>query len=47
MLTRNLVGYAASPDEKTRSYFIAEVVRCAFSFGCYQMIVFQSKSSHF
>ncbi|KAH6695687.1 hypothetical protein F5X68DRAFT_258242 [Plectosphaerella plurivora] len=39
----NLVGYATSPDENMRSYFIAEVVRCAFSYGCYQMIVFQGK----
>jgi hypothetical protein len=24
-----------------RSYFMAEVVRCAFSYGCYQMEVFR------
>lgn len=37
---RNLVGFAASRDERMRSYFIAEVVRCAYSYGCYQMEVF-------
>jgi hypothetical protein len=38
---RNLIGFAASRDMRMRSYFIAEVVRCAFSYGCYQMEVFQ------
>lgn len=38
---RNLVGFAASTDARMRLYFIAEVVRCAFSYGCYQMEVFQ------
>lgn len=27
-----------------RSYFVIEVVRCAFSYGCYQMEVFQGLS---
>lgn len=38
---RNLIGFAASRDIRMKSYFIAEVVRCAFSYGCYQMEVFQ------
>ncbi|KAK3294387.1 uncharacterized protein B0H64DRAFT_343731 [Chaetomium fimeti] len=38
----NLIGFAASRDMRMRSYFIAEVVRCAFSYGCYQMEVFQA-----
>ncbi|KEZ44060.1 hypothetical protein SAPIO_CDS3803 [Scedosporium apiospermum] len=36
----NLIGFAASTGERMRSYFVAEVVRCAFSYGCYQMEIF-------
>jgi hypothetical protein len=39
-MNRNLIGFAASTGERMRSYFIAEVVRCAFSYGCYQMEIF-------
>ncbi|KAK3356630.1 hypothetical protein B0T25DRAFT_537093 [Lasiosphaeria hispida] len=37
----NLIGLSASNDKRLRSYFIAEVVRSAFSYGCYQIDVFQ------
>ncbi|EAQ87647.1 predicted protein [Chaetomium globosum CBS 148.51] len=43
----NLIGFAASRDMHMRSYFIAEVVRCAFSYGCYQMEVFQAVLRNF
>ncbi|KAH6856157.1 hypothetical protein B0I37DRAFT_69827 [Chaetomium sp. MPI-CAGE-AT-0009] len=43
----NLIGFAASRDMRMRSYFIAEVVRCAFSYGCYQMEVFQAVLKNF
>ncbi|KAK0710610.1 hypothetical protein B0H67DRAFT_601597 [Lasiosphaeris hirsuta] len=38
----NLVGLSAANDNRLRSYFIAEIVRCAFSYGCYQIDVFQA-----
>ena len=44
---RNLIGFAASTDPRLRSYFVVEVVRCAFSYGCYQMEVFQGWSNPF
>ena len=44
---RNLIGFAASADPRLRSYFVVEVVRCAFSYGCYQMEVFQGRSIPF
>lgn len=43
-IDRNLIGFAAAADLRMRSYFIVEVVRCAFSYGCYQMEVFQGMS---
>ncbi|KAK4233354.1 hypothetical protein C8A03DRAFT_19560, partial [Achaetomium macrosporum] len=43
----NLIGFAASTDGRMRSYFIAEVVRCAFSYGCYQMDLFQAVLRNF
>ncbi|KAK0616157.1 hypothetical protein B0T14DRAFT_482257 [Immersiella caudata] len=38
----NLIGFAAARDEKMRMYFIAEIVRCLYSYGCYQMPVFKT-----
>ncbi|KAG7290235.1 hypothetical protein NEMBOFW57_000233 [Staphylotrichum longicolle] len=43
----NLIGFAAATDLRMRSYFIVEVVRCAFSYGCYQMEVFQAVLKNF
>ncbi|KAK4225617.1 hypothetical protein QBC38DRAFT_482573 [Podospora fimiseda] len=43
----NLIGFVASRDMRMRSYFIAEVVRCAFSYGCYQMEVYQGVLKNF
>ncbi|KAK4044114.1 hypothetical protein C8A01DRAFT_31713 [Parachaetomium inaequale] len=43
----NLIGFAASTEARMRSYFVAEVVRCAFSYGCYQMEVFQAVLRNF
>ncbi|KAK4164332.1 hypothetical protein QBC43DRAFT_378745 [Cladorrhinum sp. PSN259] len=43
----NLIGYAASRDMRMKSYFMAEVVRCAFSYGCYQMEVYQAVLKNF
>ncbi|KAK4120169.1 hypothetical protein N657DRAFT_674491 [Parathielavia appendiculata] len=43
----NLIGFAATTDGRMRSYFVAEVVRCAFSYGCYQMEVFQAAVGNF
>jgi hypothetical protein len=40
---RNLIGLAGSTDLRMKSYFVVEIVRCAFSYGCYQMDVFQGK----
>ncbi|KAG7294047.1 hypothetical protein NEMBOFW57_004109 [Staphylotrichum longicolle] len=37
----NLIGFAASTDARVKQAFNAAVVRCAFSYGCYQMEVFQ------
>ena len=44
IIYRNLIGFASSKDMRIKSYFMAEVVRCAFSYGCYQMEVFQGTS---
>ena len=44
VVARNLIGFAASTEARMRSYFVAEVVRCAFSYGCYQMEIFQGTS---
>ncbi|KAK4182948.1 hypothetical protein QBC35DRAFT_135486 [Podospora australis] len=43
----NLIGFAASTNPRMRSYFIAEVVRCAFSYGCYQIEVYQGVLRNF
>ncbi|KAK0736198.1 hypothetical protein B0T21DRAFT_366465 [Apiosordaria backusii] len=43
----NLIGFEASTDFRTRSYFVAEVVRCAFSYGCYQMEIFHAVLANF
>jgi hypothetical protein len=40
---RNLIGFAASTSGRMRGFFVADVVRCAFSYGCYQMEVFQGE----
>ncbi|KAK4129672.1 hypothetical protein N657DRAFT_564033 [Parathielavia appendiculata] len=42
-----LIGFAASPDRNMKHHFVAEVVRCAFSYGCYQMEVFQAVIGNF
>ncbi|KAK4202427.1 hypothetical protein QBC40DRAFT_276726 [Triangularia verruculosa] len=43
----NLIAFEASTDTKKRSYFVAEVVRCAFSYGCYQMEIFHTILANF
>ncbi|KAK3900282.1 hypothetical protein C8A05DRAFT_17396 [Staphylotrichum tortipilum] len=43
----NLIGFAASTSAQMRGFFVAEVVRCAFSYGCYQMEVFQGVLMNF
>ncbi|CAP61125.1 uncharacterized protein PODANS_3_920 [Podospora anserina S mat+] len=43
----NLIGFEASTDIKMKAYFVAEVVRCAFSYGCYQMEIFHAILSNF
>ncbi|KAK4175771.1 hypothetical protein QBC36DRAFT_353862 [Triangularia setosa] len=43
----NLIGFEASDDARTKSYFVAEVVRCAFSYGCYQMEIFHAILANF
>lgn len=40
---RNLIGLASS-TKLERSYFVAELMRATFSWGCYQMEVYISKS---
>ncbi|KAK3986765.1 hypothetical protein QBC44DRAFT_401818 [Cladorrhinum sp. PSN332] len=43
----NLIGFASSRDMRMKSYFMAEVVRCAFSYGCYQMEVYSGVLKNF
>ena len=41
LLCRNVIGFAAARDEGMGMHFFAEIVRCAFSYGCYQMPMFK------
>ncbi|KAK4097160.1 hypothetical protein N658DRAFT_434590 [Parathielavia hyrcaniae] len=43
----NLVGFAASTDARMKQSFNAEIIRCAFSYGCYQMEAFQAVLGNF
>jgi hypothetical protein len=41
---RNIIGLASS-TKLERSYFVAELMRATFSWGCYQMEVYISRFS--
>ncbi|KAK0644692.1 hypothetical protein B0T16DRAFT_460716 [Cercophora newfieldiana] len=43
----NLVGFAAARDDKMRMYFFPELVRSAYSYGCYQLLVFRTVLGNF